>query len=326
MGWDIEEAKKIFEEASRFVLATHINPDADGLGSMLATALALKRRGKEVKVLVEEPVSEQYSFFHGFELISVFENESTQDFKGFVGVVFDLSEYERLGRVQEVFKRVNTKVVLDHQAEGSRDIEGLRLIDPKASATAEIVLELFRYLNWDLNRQEAENLLTAIYSDTGGFRYENTSEKTFLMAAELVRFGANPNQVAINLYENNPVQRLELLKRLLENKEFLCGGKALISTLSLRDFEECRARSSDSEDFASFLRSVRGVEVSAVVKEAEEGIVSVSLRSKGGINVAEIAAKEGGGGHKKAAGFRKKGTNLLEVVELVKKRIEEALV
>lgn len=323
----MENIKRILEEAESFVLATHVNPDADGLSSVLAMHLVLKNRGRRSLPLLEERGPSFLDFLHGFGDLVTLEDFRKDSFpvEESVALVFDLSEETRLGEVAPVVKAARERVILDHHARTGEALPGLRMVDPRAPATALLVYRLLRELGWEISAEAAENLYAGLYSDTGGFRFENTREEAFRVAADLVRLGARPAVVGERLLENHPPARFELMRRVLERREILSGGRGVLSYLTLKDFEETGARPAEAEDLATFLRSMRGVEISAMVKELKPGEVGVSLRSRGRIDVAELAASEGGGGHVRAAGFRKRGLAVEEVVSLVRRLILASL-
>ena len=319
----MEEVRKILEDRGPFILATHVNPDADGLGCVLAVHLFLKSRGAESYPLVEDDPPEFLDFLHGFgDLLRA--GELPRRPEECVALVFDLSEAERLGDLAETVLSARKRVILDHHAVSGKPLPGLRILDPRAPATAFLVYQVLRDLG-GLSPEVAENLYAGLYSDTGGFRFENTREEAFVAAAELTRAGARPARVGERLLENHPPARFELLRRVLERREILCGGRAVLSWLTLKDMEEVGARPAEAEDFATFLRSMRGVEVSALVKEIRPGEIGVSLRSRGRVDVARLAASQGGGGHVRAAGFRRRETPLPEVLELVRNLLRSVL-
>ncbi|RUM89658.1 MAG: hypothetical protein DSZ24_00650 [Thermodesulfatator sp.] len=319
----MERVRKILEGSGPFLLTTHINPDADGLGCVLAVHLFLKARGRESYPLVEETPPEFLDFLHGFEDLLLPEDLPRSP-EECVALVFDLSEADRLGRLAETVLAARERVILDHHAVTGRPLPGIHFRDSQAPATAFLLFQVLRDLG-DLSPEVAENLYTGLYSDTGGFRFENTREEAFRAAAELVRAGARPAWVGERLLENHPPARFELLRLVLERREVLAGGQAVISWLTLKDFEEAGAQPAEAEDFATFLRSMRGVEVSALVKEVKPGEIGVSLRSRGKINVAQLAASQGGGGHLRAAGFRKKEIPFPEVLDLVRGLLSSVL-
>jgi len=319
--------REILENTETFILATHVNPDADGLGSMLAMHLVLRARGLRSVPLVEETPPGFLDFLHGFEDLVPVKDFRRKDFPvgESVALVFDLSEADRLGEVVSIVQSARERIVFDHHDRSGDPLPGLLVLEPGAPATALLVFRLLRGLCWAIPPGAAENLYAGLYSDTGGFRFEKTGEESFLVAAELVRLGARPAVVGEKLLENHPPARFELMKRVLERREWLAGGRGVLSFLTLDDFEEAGCRPSEAEDLATFLRSMRGVEVAVVVKEIRPGEVGVSLRSRGAVDVAELAASEGGGGHRRAAGFRKRDLPLEKVLSLVREKVTLAL-
>ncbi len=322
-----EKIRKILEEEKTFLLATHIHPDADGLASMLAMTLAFRAQGKEAWPLVETSPPETLDFLHGYgELLSL-DGDRDLPFEPSeaVALVFDLSEAHRLGKVAELVLVARERILFDHHAETGEPLPGIQVIDPSAAASALLVFRLLKDLGWPISQEVAENLLAGLYSDTGGFRFENTREETFLAAAELVRLGARPTFVGEKLVENQSPARLALMQKVLERREFLLEGRGVLSYLTLADLKEVGARPEDTEDLATFLRSMRGVEIAVLVKEIRPGEIGVSLRSRGSVDVARLASREGGGGHRRAAGFRQREKSLEEVLRLVRHQILEVL-
>ncbi|WP_168719928.1 DHH family phosphoesterase [Thermosulfurimonas marina] len=318
-----EKIREIFEGPGPFLLATHVQPDADGLSCVLAVHLFFKARGVESYPLIEDDPPEFLDFLHGFGDLLRPEALPRRP-QECVALVFDLSEAQRLGGLAELVLAARERVILDHHAVSGQALSGLLLQDPRAPATAFLVYQILRDLG-GLLPEVAENLYVGLYSDTGGFRFENTREEAFLAAADLVRAGARPAWVGERLLENYPPARFELLSRVLERREVFAGGRAVVSWLTLKDFEEVGARPGEAEDFATFLRSMRGVKVSALVKELKPGEIGVSLRSRGEVDVARIAASQGGGGHVRAAGFRQREKTLPEVLDLVRGLLSSVL-
>ncbi len=319
-----EKIRKLLEENHYFLLVTHIHPDADGLSCVLAMTLALENQGKVALPLIEDTPPLYLNFLHGF---SKLRSTLPRDFpvEEAVALVFDLAVEDRLGDLAPWVKKTRISIVFDHHDVAGEPLSDLVVLDPQAPATAFLIQDLLETLGWPLDQAIAENLYTGLYSDTGGFRFEKTREEAFLAAARLVKQGARPWVVGEGLLENYPPARFELLKRVLDQRETLFKGKAVVSYLRLKDLKEVRASVTETEDLATFLRSMRGVEVSALVKEIRPEEVGVSLRSRGRVDVARLAEEEGGGGHRRAAGFRKRGWSLEEVLTLVKNKLALAL-
>ncbi len=311
----LESIAHLLCEGKRFFLATHLNPDGDALGSMFALALVLRDQGKEVWCYLEEEIPTIYQWLPGQELV----RKGYPEDDAWIGVVLDCAEVKRVGRAAEFLGRLREVIVLDHH-EVTGTLGTLRLIEP-IYATGGLVFYLLNRLCWPITKEIAENLYTAIFSDTGGFRFSQTTAETFEVAQVLVKAGAEPAKIAELLYERYPFSRFCLLRLVLDRLELVAGGKGSISFLRHEDFTECQASKAELDDFANFLRSIDGVEISALVKEYRPEEISVSLRSRGKINVARLALEFGGGGHACAAGFKLRG-ELSQVLSLVRERLE----
>ncbi len=311
----LESIAHLLRGGKRFFLATHLNPDGDALGSMFAMALALRDQGKEVWCYLEEEIPALYQWLPGQEFV----RRGCPKDDAWIGLVLDCAEAKRVGQAAEFLGRLKEIIVLDHH-EVTGTLGTHRLIEP-IYATGGLVFRLLNQLSWPISKEIAENLYTAIFSDTGGFRFSQTTAETFEVAQALVKAGAEPAKIAELLYEHYPFSRFCLLRRVLDRLELVAGGKASISFLRHEDFKECQASKADPDDFANFLRSIDGIEISALVKEYHPEEVSVSLRSRGKINVARLASEFGGGGHACAAGFKLRG-ELSQVLNLVRERLE----
>ncbi len=311
----LEPIIRLLQEGKRFFLATHVNPDGDALGSMFGLALALRGQGKEVWCYLEEEIPAVYRWLPGQELAQ----KGYPDDNDWIGLVLDCAEAKRVGKAAEFLGRLKEVIVLDHH-EVTGTLGTHRLIEP-IYATGGLVFHLLHRLSWPITKEIAENLYAAIFSDTGGFRFSQTNAETFEVARALVKAGAEPAKIAELLYEHYPFSRFCLLRRVLDQLELVAGGKGAVSFLRHEDFKECQASKADPDDFANLLRSIDGVEISALIKEYYPEEISVSLRSRGKINVARLALEFGGGGHACAAGFKLKG-ELSQVLNLVRERLE----
>jgi phosphoesterase RecJ-like protein len=286
----LEAITTVFREGRRFFLVTHINPDGDGIGSMLALALALKDRGKEAWCYLDDEMPRFCRWLPGAGEI----RREFPEGSDWIGVVLDCAEEKRVGKAAEFLRGLSTVVVLDHH-EVTGALGTHRLIET-IYATGGLVFRVLKALSWPLTPEIAENLYVAIFSDTGGFRYSQTTAETFEVARALVAAGVEPARIAERLYEHYPLSRFCLLRKALERLTLHAGGRVAMSFLGHEDFRECQAGKADPDDFASMLRSIDGVEVSALVKEYNPGEISVSLRSRGGVNVATLAKEFGEAG------------------------------
>ncbi|PMP93881.1 MAG: hypothetical protein C0169_07235, partial [Thermodesulfobacterium geofontis] len=188
-------------------------------------------------------------------------------------------------------------------------------------STTYLIYEILRDGNFIITPEMAQNLLSGLYFDTGSFKYENVNEKTFLVAGELCKLGANPHLIASHLFENISVKEIEILKKILDRLEFLENGIIAISYLTFEDIKEIGIK--NLNDFSNFLRSIKEVKISVLIKEVEKNIVSVSLRSRAPIEILHLAKTFGGGGHKYACGFKMKVNNFYEFLENFKEILRD---
>lgn len=292
-----EELIQFLLSEKKFLLATHINPEGDALGSALALSMALESLGKETVVYDRDHVPESYRFLPGHER---FTNSLPSQGIGAPLILLDCNEPERAGLDNVA---VSFAAVIDHH-ETEKDFGNIRWIEPRAAATGLMVFHLIRSLGVPITKDMAANLYTALAIDTGTFRYSNVTSDTLRAAAELVDAGADPAAVAVGLYETWSGGRFRLLIEVLNTLEI--ADKTAMIVARKGAFAKTGTSGEDTENFGNFPRMMRDIEVSAFFRETDDGW-KVSLRSKGSFNVARIAARFNGGGHRNAAGYRTKG-------------------
>ncbi|HHO47804.1 MAG TPA: bifunctional oligoribonuclease/PAP phosphatase NrnA [Desulfobacteraceae bacterium] len=305
-----------FRSTANIVLTTHINPDGDALGSLIGLADILAAMGKQVFRYLEEPVSHLYAFLPDTDLLRT----DMDDLRKFVRragddvlcVSLDCGDRQRLGRHGDEFLRIRPFIVIDHH-KGNDGFGDLTWVDPYRSSTGEMIFDLAMALGQNLSVKAATALYAAMVTDTGSFRYESTNAHTFDVARQLVNFGARPHEVAQNLFDNYTVNRLRLLQKVLASLEVHCRGRVAIIRVTGDMLAATGCTLGDTENFINLPRSVMTVEVAVFLKEIGEGRVSVSLRAKDTCDVAEVAARFGGGGHRNAAGFRAAEVTVAEV-------------
>ena len=292
-----EELLEFFRREKKFFLAAHINPDGDAIGSSLALALALESIGKEAEVYDKDPVPDFYMFLPTSEKVMASLPDSKTKIPNLI--LLDCGELDRAG-IKEI--NCGTSVVIDHH-ETEKGFGDIKWIKPEAAATGIMVFYLIKELGVKITPDIATNLYTAIAIDTGTFRYSNTAPEVLRIAAELIESGADPSLIAENIYETWTENRLRLLLKVLNTIEIQNDVAITIVTLDM--FRETGAVVSDTENFPGFTRMLKNVNVAALFREVEKDYFKVSLRSKGRkLNVAKIAEKFGGGGHRNAAGYR----------------------
>jgi phosphoesterase RecJ-like protein len=313
-------AAKFIESHNRILVTAHINPDGDGIGSMLALGEALAAMGKTVALYTRDNVPDNLSFLPGADKIA-HELPSVEDIDA--AIMVDCGEPNRAG--DDFAKWVEGKpiAVIDHHL--YTELSGaVMCLDVNAASAGEVAWRVIGELKAKRTAEMALNIYTTLVVDTGFFRYSNTTSKVLALAAELVDTGADPWCVARNLDESHPERRLRLLAKSLETLTVLEGGRYALMDVTQAMFKETGASIADSDEFAPYPRSIDTVEVSALFREEKSSRTKVSLRSKEFVNVAELARRHGGGGHERAAGF---GIDLPidETKELVAKEIHKIL-
>lgn len=301
-----------FKNKHRFLLATHVNPDGDAIGSLGALALVLEGMGKQVLAFCQDEVPGFLQFLPYSDRI-VREIARPDEFE--VAVALDCGELDRIGNAAKMFQGVQKIIHIDHHSSGD-GFGHLNLVRPECSSTAEILFEIFQAIPVALESQAAENVYTAILTDTGSFRFANTTARALAIAAEMVSLGVAPDKVAGEVYENISPERLRLLALSLNTLTIRSNRRLAALQVSRQMFEETGTTAAETDGFVNYPRAINGAEVAIFFREMDSGLVNVSLRSRGRQNVAEFARIYGGGGHHNAAAFRCQGT-LAEVVEKV---------
>lgn len=291
----LNEAVHTLSAAHRISLVCHLNPDGDALGSMLGLALALEQLDKDVIRLCQDPVPVNYRFLPSSDRVL---SRPPDGWTPEVAVSLDCDADHRLGSLAGHILGAPCVIDIDHHA-GAGPFGHIRVLDPTASSTSQQVFELLLRLGIRCTRNIATCLLAGIIFDTGAFRFTNTSARTFEAGACLVEAGAEPDVIHQNMFDNRPFSSLRLLGRAL-GKAALDGGIAW-SALTKTDFKETGAEDTETEGIINNLMAIRDVRASALFRETSHG-VRVSLRSRGGVDVAEVARRYGGGGHVKASG------------------------
>jgi phosphoesterase RecJ-like protein len=286
------------EKVPEAALFSHVSPDGDCLGSMLALGLALESLGKKVSYYNAGPIPGNLKFLPHADLIS----SCLPDKLPKMLIFIDCAEVERVNGLP-VKKQLAGKTVINIDHHVSNDFFGtINWIDPTAAATGEMVYTLIRKLGIMITEKIAINLYTAIITDTGRFSFSNTTAKSFRVAAELVRTGID--LVAINniLFEQKSLAQTRLLQKALANLELYRGGEIAVILLSQKDFNETEAEENLSEGLVNYARNIEGVEAAALLKEVGRQEIKVSFRSNTWLDVNKVASQFGGGGHIRASG------------------------
>jgi phosphoesterase RecJ-like protein len=305
--------------ATSVLIGSHLNPDGDALGSSLALSHYLWSQGIKNEVLNHHRPPHNLKFLPGVSKIRQEPIHEGHD----LGIIVDLDAVHRLGNMAQYFESIPHLIVIDHHVpiESPGD---LRIVDTKAAATALILCRLFDQLEATITPEMATCLLTGIVTDTGSFRFRNTSPESLVWAANLIQAGGDINRVCEEVFQRKPLSSVRLLGHMLDRMELDCDDKLAFGTISVHDFDYAQATDEDTEGFVNELLSIETVEIAALFREVRPLKVRVSLRSRADFDVAGVAQEVGGGGHRNAAGCSFDMT-LEEAVEVLIPRLRACL-
>jgi len=292
----------------RFLITAHVNLEGDALGSELAFLGLLKALGKEAVIVNEDPVPYGYDFLPGADkIIQYRENMENPGFDCFVAL--DCSNLKRCGEVYRLNNRGNPVINIDHHV--SNDFfADINWVEPHLSSACEMVYLLYSNIGVPLNKAVALCLYAGLLTDTGSFRYSNTTSSVHMIAARLLEYGIDASDVYRRIYSSIPAQDIKLLAQILPKMKFSCGGKVVWFSVPGRILRKTKPVFDLSENILNFGRSVGGTEVVILFKEnlGSKKEVRVNFRSDGKINVNIIAKIFGGGGHRTASACTVSGT------------------
>lgn len=314
-----DEVIKVLKDKKRILIASHINPDGDAIGSTLALGVALKQTGREILLFNRDGVPPTLLFLPGADRVVREIPKSSFD----AAILVDCAAPDRAGDAVEKAQITGPKIAIDHHRIDESAVD-ISCIDDTAASTGEVVLRILKRMGTHIGADIATCIYTTLAVDTGFFRYSNTNEAVLRVAAELVSLGADPWTVAKNLEESYPPERFYLLARSLSSLTISLDGRYAYMDVTQRMIKETGADIEMSDEFAGIPRSIGSVEISALFRELPSGKIKVSMRSKEDIDVSAIAKKFGGGGHSHAAGCTITGT-LEETKEKIEAVISEIL-
>ncbi len=299
-------------EAGRILLSTHENPDGDGLGSQVAFCEYLKAQGKECRILNCTSMPSIYTFLDPHERLEVYDPERDESWLAScdLAVVFDLGDFHRLQAVGRDLMRHKVPIAaIDHHPQTGFEETGGEppydhfLVDYSAPSTGTMVWQYLRkYWSEPVTTTIAEALYTALVTDTGSFRYDNTDESAHQMAIEMLKAGVQPYKVHQRVYEQRERSQVRLLGILTNNLNYSEDGRIGWCVLTQDMLAGAGATRDDIDGFSDFIRTIKGVEVAVLLTEAEESKTKVNFRSKGTLAINDVAQELGGGGHPFASG------------------------
>jgi len=305
MSIDWPRLGEIIDQHDRFLITTHNYLDGDAIGSELAMRELLTARGKQVCIVNPGPVPPRYRFLDPEESILTCEPEGPDEGTGEVDavIILDTGAWSQLGNMADFIRHTSaTKAVLDHHVEQDDGLGAELFVDSSAEATGSMVFEAFEQFEMPLNEPAATALFVAVAMDTGWFKFEKTTGRTFRIAARLAEAGADAFALHLELNMSNRPQRLRLLGHLLDSLEVGCGGRLVHACIRREDFEQTGARLDETEDLIQHLQSIRGVEVAVLLIQKPGGEVKASFRSHRLVDCSVLASSFGGGGHRAASG------------------------
>ncbi|HSU54613.1 MAG TPA: bifunctional oligoribonuclease/PAP phosphatase NrnA [Candidatus Dormibacteraeota bacterium] len=307
-------------ESHTLCIVGHIRPDGDCVGSQLGLTLALQNEGKKVWCWNEDSIPQKYEFLdpdHTFQ-------KPRKDMKFDAVIATDAASFERLGVVGQCITNRKLFINIDHHESNTRYAD-LNWVSAREPSSGELIFRLLRAAKWPITKPIADCLFTAVSTDTGSFQYPSTRPGTYQVAGELVRRGANLAKICDEVYQSYPLSRARLLKHIYSHFRLTHQNQIAYFWLKKADFTRTGADSSDSEGLIDHIRAIAPVVVACVFEELEPELTRISLRSKSDkVNVNEIAAQFGGGGHPAAAGARIPGKPLSvqrDLIAAVKKAL-----
>lgn len=302
MDWS--ELVEVIRTHERFVITSHIRPDADALGSELGLGRALQKLGKQVRIVNASPTPARLQFLDPDKTILVL-GQGIQDAEALdteVHLIVDTSAWVQLGDVARIFRKTEAKkYVIDHHV-SSDDMGAREFKDVTAEATGTLIFDLVEALGVQVDKEIGEPLFCAIATDTGWFRFPSTRRKTMEVIGSLIDAGIAPYQYYSLLYEQFTLGRMKLAGRALERMKLECNGELSHTFVRFDDYAETGAEPADTEDLVNECLRVKGTTCALIAIEQPNRQVKVSFRSRPGVNVAAVAEQFQGGGHKQAAG------------------------
>ncbi|MBO9541779.1 DHH family phosphoesterase [bacterium] len=282
-----------------WVVASHMNPDCDTLGSAIAMKRLLRAFGHRVIHLCPDPVPDAYRFLPGADEVVT---ELPADLPADAGLVtLDAADMGRFGRLRERLEAFSLIVDVDHHVSNPR-FGHVNVVLEDAAATGEVVYRLFKHFAIPIDPEAAVGMYVALVTDTGGFAYEATNAESHEMAAALIRAGVQPGVISRALYEHVPLAELKIKAMGLASATLAAAGRVAYTTITRAMLDEVGAKEEHTEGLSESLRALAGVEVSFFLRETASGALKASMRSKAAVDVSRLAAKFGGGGHRRAAG------------------------
>ncbi len=312
----------IIKKYDNFLIASHVLPEGDAIGSQLALFEFIRSFKKNVHILSQDELSPIYSFLPGAQYIHT---KIPKRKKFDISFILDSTDLDRIGSIKSLVENSKLIINIDHHISNS-GFGDIVWVDKDAACCGEMIYSLLKISGFRLTKKLALYIYISILVDTGGFRYSNTSSHSHKIVAELIENGVDPKMVYEKIYEEKPITTFKLLSKVLATLEISKDKKVACIKLTPDMLKESKALPFETEDFINYPRSIKGVEVALFFRKHSNtnDEIKISLRSKGKIDVNELAQIFGGGGHRQASGCRIKG-DMDKVKRMVLSRIYQNL-
>lgn len=313
----LDQFKKLIDEAKTIAISAHINPDGDALGASLSLRKSLEKYGKFAEVIQISEVDNYLKFLPELDNYK----EPTYDYYDLF-IIVDCSEFDRIDKAIEICDKSKKTLVIDHHKGGKIDTD-LNIIYSDSPATCELIYEIIKRLDLPMDSDIASLLYTGLVTDTGRFLYSNISEISFFTAAGLINEGADYEYIYKNLYQNKEISKLKFENHILSKVEF--NNPYALVGVTKKMCDDFGMQMGDSESVVNMLRDLKGIEVACLIKENDDGEYKISLRSKDWLDVSKIARDNKGGGHVRAAGFSIHEKTMDDALDKMRTILKEAI-
>ncbi len=295
----LEQTVDAIKKHKKFLLSAHVDPEGDCVASLLGLDSLLQKIKKPSVILCDDPIPPGLNFLDNGRWTQLKGRHPYQDYDA--AIIADCPNLDRIGKVKDLNVLSKLFVInIDHHV-SNMGFGNINFVNVKAAATGELIYDLYKAFDVPLSIDDCKQIYVSISTDTGSFRYSNTTARTHEIISDLMRLGLDIEKLNEDLYENVPRRKMELFKIFLNRIEFEMDGKVASAAIYQEDLIKTHTDKTDLEGFVEYLRSMQGVEVAFLLGE-KQGDTRISFRSKGSFDVNKLASSFGGGGHKKAAG------------------------
>jgi len=325
---DFQKLTEIIRYNQTFLVTTHVNPDADAIGSEITFCEVMIKLGKVFKVINHSATPYNLKFLDSKNLIEKFDINLHEEYfsNSDVLVALDFNRADRMVSMEMLFREsTKLKICIDHH-QNPEDFVNFKFVDSKYAATGHILYDFIKQSKIvKLDKSIAAPIYAAIMTDTGSFRFERTTAELHRIIAELVDTGINPTEIYNEIYDESRLSKIKLLGKSLTSLKLIADNKIGYMIITQEDFKTLNALESDTENFVNLILSVEGVKVALLFIELKNGF-KVSFRSKDDLPINELAGLFGGGGHLNAAGARFINSNMSQMIPQILNEAEEFLI